>query len=107
MEGLEKTSFEIISTVGMARSCFIEAIREARHGDFSSAKSLLTEGNKYFNEGHLAHTKLVQAEASGERFDMNILLTHAQDQMMSAESFKILCEEFIETYKILHNNCIK
>ena len=31
----------------------------------------------------------------------NLLLTHAQDQLMSAESFKILCDEFVDTYRRL------
>lgn len=32
MEGLEQVAFEIISTVGTARSCYIEAIQKAKDG---------------------------------------------------------------------------
>ena len=34
MEGLELISFEIISNVGMSKSLSIEAIREARKGNY-------------------------------------------------------------------------
>ena len=30
MEGLEQVAFEIISTVGTARSCYIEAIQKSK-----------------------------------------------------------------------------
>lgn len=99
MQGIELISFEIISSVGMARSCFIEAIKKAREGLFEEAQLLIKEGENYFIEGHLAHTKLIQLEATGEPLVLTILLTHAQDQLMSAEGFKIIAEEFIHTYQ--------
>jgi cellobiose PTS system EIIA component len=99
MQGIELISFEIISSVGMARSCFIEAMRKAREGLFEDAQSLIKEGEGYFIEGHRAHTRLIQLEATGEPLVLTILLTHAQDQLMSAEGFKIIAEEFIHTYQ--------
>jgi len=33
---------------------------------------------------------------------MTLLLTHAQDLLMSAEAFKILATEFIDLYKHIH-----
>ena len=38
MEGLELQCFQIISAVGMARSSYIEAIQEAKKGNFEEAK---------------------------------------------------------------------
>lgn len=98
MEGLELICFEIISAVGAARSYYIEAIQEAKKKDFDRAKELVEEGNKVFQEGHHAHAKLVQQEANGEEVKVNILLVHAEDQLMSAETFKILSQEFIDLY---------
>lgn len=99
MEGLEQISFEIISTVGTARSCYIEAIYEAKKGMFDQAEALIKEGNTYFTQGHHVHTQLIQKEASGETIVMNVLLTHAQDQLMSAEGFKIIAVEMIDLYR--------
>ena len=36
---------------------------------------------------------------NGEKIEMNLLLTHAEDQLMSAEAFGILAEKFIRLYK--------
>ena len=99
MEGLELTWFQIISSVGMARSLFIEAIQEAKAGNFEAAEQKINEGNENFTTGHHAHAQLIQQEASGEVTQMTLLLTHAEDQLMSAEAFKILAQEFIDLYK--------
>ena len=50
-------------------------------------------------EGHHSHAKLIQQEAGGEATQMTLLLTHAEDQLMSAEAFKILSQEFMDLYK--------
>jgi cellobiose PTS system EIIA component len=34
---------------------------------------------------------------------MNLLLTHAEDQLMSAEAFKIIANEFIDLYKTIQS----
>lgn len=99
MEGLELICFQIISNVGGARSCFIEAIQQAKAGEFDEAQKTMEEGEKFFTEGHHAHAQLIQQEASGEMKEISLLLIHAEDQMMSAEAFKILANEFIDVYK--------
>jgi len=99
MEGLELKSFEIISSVGAARSCFMEAISLASENEFDEANKKIVEGNTYFVEGHKAHAELIQMEANGSQIQMTLLLTHAEDQMMSAETFKTLAYEFIKLYE--------
>lgn len=99
MEGLELTAFQIISAVGTARSCYIEAIQEAKKSNYEAAEKLIAEGDEAFVEGHDAHAGLLQKEASGEGGNINLLILHAEDQLMSAESFKILANEFIDVYK--------
>ena len=99
MEGIELICFQIISTVGNARSLYIEAIQAAKAGDFEKAEELIKEGEASFTEGHTAHGKLIQQEASGEATTMTLLLTHAEDQLMSAEAFGILSREFVDLYK--------
>ncbi|SFI26897.1 PTS system, cellobiose-specific IIA component [Selenomonas ruminantium] len=99
MEGLELTAFQIISAVGTARSCYIEAIQEAKKGNYESAERLIKDGDEAFVEGHDAHAGLLQKEASGEGGNINLLILHAEDQLMSAEGFKTIALEFIEVYK--------
>lgn len=91
--------FNIISNVGMARGSFIEAIDLACEGKFIEADEKMKEGKKFFLEGHHAHADLIQKEAAGEKTEMMLVLVHAEDQLMSAEAFKILAEKFIELNK--------
>ncbi|TDW16528.1 PTS system cellobiose-specific IIA component [Breznakia blatticola] len=100
MEGMELISFQIISSVGTARSMYIEAIQAAKNKDFAKAKELISEGEKISIEGHHAHAALVQKEADGEKIQTTLLLIHAEDQLMSAEGFKIIAEELVELYKM-------
>lgn len=99
MEGLELVSFEIIASVGNARSCYIEAIHQAKLGSFEEAEKLVEEGNKSFVEGHHAHSEVIQQEAAGQKCEFQLLFMHAEDQLMSAEAFGILAVEFIDVYK--------
>lgn len=98
MEGLELIAFQIISAVGMARSNYIEAIQEAKQQNYDKAKELIEEGDKMFVEGHDAHAKLLTQEAEGSSA-VSILILHAEDQLMSAEAFKIIALEFIDVYQ--------
>lgn len=95
-EELAMTSFRIIAAVGSARSSYIEAIHAAKNGEFDRAEQLMQEGGAYFLEGHDVHTELVQREAAGNPVMCSLMLTHAEDQLMSAESFKIIAEELID-----------
>lgn len=99
MEGLELVAFQIISAVGSARSMFIEAIDKAKSGDIEEAKNMVKEGQEMFKQGHEAHAKLIQMEANGEIDTLTLLIMHAEDQLMSAESFAIIAEELIDVYE--------
>lgn len=99
MEGIELIAFQIIASVGSARSSYIEAIQAAKAGDFSLARELMAMGDKDFIEGHHAHANLIQKEANQEKIDIKLLLMHAEDQLMSAEGFKFIAQEFIEVYE--------
>lgn len=100
MEGLELTAFQIISAVGTARSCYIEAIAKAKAGDYEGAQECIKDGDENFALGHDAHAGLLQKEANGEN-TVSLLILHAEDQLMSAEGFKIIAQEFIDVYQRL------
>lgn len=99
MEGLELQCFQIISAVGMARSSYIEAIQSAKQGDFEKAKNQIAEGEQSFLQGHAAHAKMIQQEAAGNHVQTSLLLIHAEDQLMSAETFKIIAQEMLQNYE--------
>jgi len=99
MEGLELICFQLISAAGTARSCSIEAIREAKKGNFEKAEELIKEGKGQFLKAHDVHSKLLQQNTNEGNTNSLILVMHAEDQLMSAEMFEILAKEFIDNYK--------
>lgn len=101
MEGIELVCFEMIAANGSARSYFMEAIEAAKEGDFEEAEKLMEEGEKMLAEGHHAHGGLLTQEASGDKVKVDLLLVHAEDQMMSAETFRIMAMEIIDIHKKL------
>lgn len=104
MEDITVIAFKIIAEVGSARSNFIEAIRYAKKNDFKQAETLMTLGSEYLVKGHKEHLELLQKEALKEDFQVSLMLVHAEDQLMSAETFKLLSEEFIDVYKKINEN---
>ena len=93
MEGNELISFHIISAAGAARSLFIEAMRDLRKGNLENAEKLINKGKEEFNKAHLEHAALIQKEAAGDKVEMDLLLVHAEDQIMSTETVLIMLEE--------------
>ncbi len=102
-EEIELACFQIITHVGTARSNFINAIQLAKEGKFDEADEMIAAGEKEFTEGHHSHMELLTKEANGELGETGMLVIHAEDMMMSAESFKIISEEMIALYKRLDN----
>ena len=99
MDTLEELSFQSISGVGAAKSCYIEALRMSRNGDNILAQKKLDEGYNYYLTGHAAHSKLLQQTAEkADSVKINLLVVHAEDQLMSAETIKLMVEEFMILY---------
>lgn len=98
LEELAMVAFQIIASVGTARSCYIDAIQKAKACDFEGAEAVIAEGDEAFVEGHDAHSTLLQKEAEGNDV-VCLLVLHAEDQLMSAEGFKTIALEMIDLYK--------
>lgn len=99
MDEMELICFQLITASGTAKSNYIEAIQKAKEGLYEEAEALIAAGDEMSNQGHLSHTDLIQKEAAGEDLRMSLILTHAEDQMMSTEVFRVMAEEFIALYK--------
>ncbi len=98
-EQFEMLCFQVITYVGTARTHFINAIQSAKSGNFEEAQKLMKEGDEAFAQGHNGHADLLTMDANGELTGGLMLLMHAEDQLMSAENFRILAKEFIELYQ--------
>lgn len=99
MEELETICFKLISCAGSAKSCYVEAIDAAEQNDFDKANALIREGDEMFHEGHTVHFGLIQKDANNEEVPIRLLLLHAEDQLMAAETIKIMAEKFIHLFQ--------
>ena len=98
-EKFELACFQIITYVGTARThlSMQSIVRKKENND--EAAELIKQGDEAFSLGHNAHADLLTMDANGEISNGYMLLMHAEDQLMSAESFRILADEFIVLYK--------
>lgn len=101
MEGLELTCFQMISYAGAAKSKFFEALATAKNNDFEAANEMLNEGQELLIQAHLEHALLIKKEANLETVQITLLLLHAEDQLMSAESARDQLREMIELYQVI------
>lgn len=98
-EEMQMLSFQIILHAGNARSSAMEAIALAKEYNFTAARDKIEEADKEFTEAHHQQTQLLQAEASGEKHDITVILIHAQDHLMTSMAVKDLANEMIDMYE--------
>jgi len=93
-------AFQIILFAGNGRSCAMEAIHEAKEGNFEEADRLIEEAKTELGKAHQFQTQLLTEEASGKKNDINIILIHSQDHLMTAMTVKDLAIEIIELHRL-------
>ena len=96
MQEVEQICFNIICNAGEARSLYVEAIKHAQKGEFEEAKEKIKKGKDLLNSTHKVHFEMVQEEAKGNKVEVGLLLIHAEDMMMSAETLGIIAESMLE-----------
>ena len=100
-EELYNLAFQLILHAGNARSLAMEAMQEAKKGNFDEAQAKLTEADSAFNEAHHVQTDLIQKEAGGAEFELPLIMIHAQDHLMNAMTLKDLAGEIIDLHKLI------
>lgn len=98
-EEMQMIACQIVSTVGTAKSLYMEAIGLAKEGDIEGAKAKIKEGRDFYVECHSHHFGLIQKEAQGEDIPFSMLLMHAEDQMLTTEVVELMATELVELYE--------
>lgn len=93
---IQSISFKIIGEVGEAKGNYIEVLRAVRERDIAAARACLDAGDAAYRRGHEVHNQIIAAYAAGEEVPFDVLLVHAEDQMMSAEDFSTLAHEAVD-----------
>lgn len=97
----QEIMMQIIVNGGNARSYSMEAIQLAKADKVKEARETLEIANEELALAHVAQTKLIQEEASGNFIEISLLMVHAQDHLMNAITVKDLAQEFIDMYERL------
>lgn len=98
-ENIQVVAFEIILHSGSARSLIHESFADMREGNFEAADAKLEEANEEILQAHHAQTQLLQDYASGQKIEMEIILVHAQDHLMTTMTLQEVAVEMEYLYK--------
>ncbi|SDQ17055.1 PTS lactose/cellobiose transporter subunit IIA [Virgibacillus salinus] len=97
---ITETAFQIILYAGNGKSSAMEAIQEAKEGNFVKADQLMENAGEELNKAHEYQTKLLQNEANGDESPLNLMLIHSQDHLMTSMTVRDLAVELVEIYRI-------
>lgn len=103
MDKLEKLAFELISNSGSARSYSFEALKLVKEGKIDQANEKMAIAKEEILKAHKIQTQLIQKEANGDKIEVNILLVHAQDHLMSSILANDLIKELIYMQEEINN----
>ncbi|MDP9858451.1 PTS system cellobiose-specific IIA component [Olsenella profusa DSM 13989] len=95
----EELSFGLIAASGAARSLSFEALKEARNGNFDKADELMRQSQETFVSAHDTQTQLLTREAQGNHIQLDVILVHAQDHLMTSMLAQELIVELINLYR--------
>lgn len=94
----EIIAMNIIANSGEARSFAFRALDEAKKGNYEESEKLMKSSKESAIEAHKVQTELLVSEADGEKADINVLLIHSQDHLMTS----MLAQELIKEIIVLH-----
>lgn len=95
----ETVSMTIIAYSGDARTLAFQALNAAKSGNYEEADRLMKESDENIVKAHQAQTDLLVAEANDEKIEINVLLIHSQDHLMTSMAVRELIKEIIELHK--------
>lgn len=92
----ETIAMTLIAHAGDARTLAFQALHHAKRNDFESAKQFMEISKQAALKAHQAQTDLLVAEANGKTPEINVLLIHSQDHLMTSLLAQEMIEEMIE-----------
>lgn len=98
----EKIAFDIISLAGDAKAELQKALKFAQEGKFDKAREQIDKAAPQLQKAHELQTQeLLTREANGEKLSFNVLISHAQDYLMTTYIMKDMVVEIVNLYKQL------
>ncbi|MDY0406720.1 PTS cellobiose transporter subunit IIA [Virgibacillus sp. 179-BFC.A HS] len=98
-EQIQSTAFEIILHSGSSRTMIHEAFKMMKDSEFRGAEEKLEEANEALLLAHKSQTSLLQQYSSGENINMEIIMVHAQDHLMTTMTLREVALEMLTLYE--------
>lgn len=100
-ENIFDMAMALIAGAGDSKSDSMEAIQEAKSGNFKRAEELLERATSQLSQTHEIQTDLIREEMSGNSREVTLLMVHAQDHLNSALLMRDLADEFKDMYQMI------
>jgi len=100
MKDSTEIAMRLIAHSGDARSYAFAALELAKEKKYDEAKEKIKLAEECSVEAHKAQTDLLVQEANGERVDINVLLIHSQDHLMTSMLALELIRELVSVYEV-------
>ncbi|HAN58526.1 MAG TPA: PTS lactose/cellobiose transporter subunit IIA [Erysipelotrichaceae bacterium] len=94
-------AMKLIYYAGNAKSLALQAINSAETGNPEEALNKLAESRKELHNAHAIQTNLMTKEMNNENVEKSILMIHAQDHFMAADTTINLADRFVKLYQRL------
>lgn len=102
-EELQVTAFDIILHSGNGRTAIHEAFAKMRAGDFTKADEHLAKAEEELLQAHQSQTHLLKEYAGGKKVEMEIIMVHAQDHLMTTMTLLEVAKEMAFLYRQTRN----
>ncbi|MEZ8819564.1 PTS lactose/cellobiose transporter subunit IIA [Vibrio sp. 10N.222.54.A1] len=96
---LESTVMELIINAGESKSLAMQALQNAKKGEWAEVDSLLTQSTEASKRAHKVQTELIGMDEGEGKVPVNLIMVHAQDHIMTAMLARELIEELINLHR--------
>jgi len=98
---INETAMEVILHAGDGRLKIDQALDKMTEFKFSEAKQLLEEAEKDIVQAHVAQTKVIQGQVSGEEVEYSLLFVHAQDTIMTINTELRMTQKMLPIFEAM------
>lgn len=91
--------FEIVAYAGEARSNLLQALKEAKRGEFENIDGLIEKANESILKAHKSQTEMLAKESAGEDIELGFIMVHGQDHLMTTMLLKDIIENLLDIYR--------
>lgn len=95
-------AMEVILNAGNGRECIDQSLEEMASFHFDHAEELLKEAEEKIVKAHIAQTKVIQGQVSGEETEYSLLFIHAQDTIMTINTELRMAQKMMPIFKALY-----